>query len=52
MSCDTIKNMHMLGLITIAKHFCIESSIKLQKIPKTNPPCDEICILSGFGPNT
>ena len=42
----------MLGLITIAKRFCIESSIKLQKIPKTNPPCDEICILSGFGPNT
>ena len=39
-------------LLHFFKHFSNENSIKLQKIPKTNANCDEICILSGFGPNT
>ena len=39
-------------LLQFSKHFSNENSIKLQKIPKTNANCDEICLLSGFGPNT
>ena len=42
----------MLGLITISKHFSNESSIKLQKIPKTYVKCYEFLDLSGISANT